>query len=79
MAGAILSLLILGFVVFASIVTASRLPTTRAPDGIAVLTGGGHRLAEGARLLAEGCGRRLLISGVNRMTGRDDWCRREAA
>ena len=49
-----LSLLILGFVLFASVVT--RLPAENNPhaDGIVVLTGEGRRIAEGARLLDEG-------------------------
>lgn len=44
----------------------------RGADGIVVLTGGEHRLAEASRLLVAGKGRRLLISGVNRQTSRDD-------
>ena len=44
----------------------------RAADGIVVLTGGEHRLSEAARLLAEGRGKRLLISGANRMATRED-------
>jgi uncharacterized SAM-binding protein YcdF (DUF218 family) len=44
----------------------------RRSDGIVVLTGGEHRLAEASRLFAAGYGRRLLISGVNRQTSRDD-------
>ena len=41
-------------------------------EGLVVLTGGEHRLAEASRLLVAGKGRRLLISGVNRQTSRDD-------
>lgn len=69
-AGAILSLLTLGFVLFASIVT--RLPAQNNPhaDGIVVLTGEGRRIAEGARLLDEGRAQRMLISGVFRRTGK---------
>jgi len=37
-----------------------------------VLTGGEHRLIEAARLLAEGRGKRLLITGANRMATRED-------
>jgi uncharacterized SAM-binding protein YcdF (DUF218 family) len=37
-----------------------------AADGIVVLTGGADRVAEGVRLLREGRGRALLISGVGR-------------
>jgi uncharacterized SAM-binding protein YcdF (DUF218 family) len=46
-------------------------PLSRA-DAIVVLTGGELRLTAGARLLREGRGARLLISGVNPMTSRDD-------
>ena len=69
-AGATVSLLALGFVLFASVVT--RLPADNNPhaDGIVVLTGEGRRIAEGARLLDEGRAQRMLISGVFRRTGK---------
>jgi uncharacterized SAM-binding protein YcdF (DUF218 family) len=61
-----------GFVVFASgVARDAPRPVARA-DGIVVLTGGRHRLAEAERLLEEGQGRRLLISGANRVTSRED-------
>ena len=68
--GATASLLALGFVLFASVVT--RLPADNNPhaDGIVVLTGEGRRIAEGARLLDEGRAERMLISGVFRRTGK---------
>jgi uncharacterized SAM-binding protein YcdF (DUF218 family) len=46
-------------------------PAPRA-DAIVVLTGGELRLTAGARLLREGRGQRLLISGVNAQTSRED-------
>ena len=49
-----------------------------AGDGIVVLTGGEHRLSEAARLLAEGRGRRLLISGANRQATRQDLYRKRS-
>lgn len=61
-----------GFLIFASFVAR---PTDNADlraEGIVVMTGGQHRLSEGARLLAEGRGRRLLVSGANRMVTRED-------
>ena len=61
-----------GFVAFASRVANSTPSAVERADGIVVLTGGSHRLAEAARLLADGRGNRLLISGANRMTSRDD-------
>src|SRR5262245_17217349 len=71
----------LGFVLFATL--AMRDPGRQSPraDGIVVLTGGQTRIVEGARLLEEGRGSRLLISGVNpqirresvqRLSGLDD-------
>ncbi|MBX9924826.1 MAG: YdcF family protein [Hyphomicrobiaceae bacterium] len=61
-----------GFLLFAA--HAMRTPEAHADraDGIIVLTGGDHRIVEGARLLKENAGRRLLISGVNPQTRRDD-------
>jgi uncharacterized SAM-binding protein YcdF (DUF218 family) len=62
-----------GFVVFARAVAdyVPGLPPQRA-DAIVVLTGGELRLSAAARLLAEGRGARLLISGVNPHTSRAD-------
>ena len=50
---------------------ADRIPATSPPvqeptDAIVVLTGGSGRLSEGLRLLAEGSGKRLFVSGVYR-------------
>lgn len=61
-----------GFVMFARTVAHyAPAPAVRA-DAIVVLTGGELRLVAAARLLAEGRGSRLLISGVNRHTSGDD-------
>ncbi len=62
-----------GFVVFARTVAdyVPGKPQQRA-DAIVVLTGGELRLTAAARLLAEGRGARLLISGVNPQTSRAD-------
>ena len=61
-----------GFVIFASSIAHYAPAVGLQADGIVVLTGGEHRLSEAARLLAEGRGTRLLISGVNRATTRHD-------
>jgi uncharacterized SAM-binding protein YcdF (DUF218 family) len=61
-----------GFVVFASSIARHAGPGAPQADGIVVLTGGQQRLSEAARLLAEGRGKRLLISGANRMASRED-------
>jgi len=71
-AAAVVAALLLGFVVFASVATRSGEPDAGAAraDGIVVLTGGGARIGEAARLLRDGRGKRLLISGVNRAINR---------
>jgi uncharacterized SAM-binding protein YcdF (DUF218 family) len=61
-----------GFVMFANTVAHGMPPDEAHADGIVVLTGGRLRLAEAAKLLSSGHGRRLLISGVNSHTSRDD-------
>jgi uncharacterized SAM-binding protein YcdF (DUF218 family) len=73
---ALLVALIFGFVLFAT--TAGRKPPDRIADadGIVVLTGAEHRIAEGMRLLTLGRAKRLLISGVNPKTTRDEIRRR---
>jgi len=67
--------LALGFVLFASNVMRTPPGSPEAADGIVVLTGGPARIQEGARLLEQGLGRRLLISGVNTQTGQSDLIR----
>jgi uncharacterized SAM-binding protein YcdF (DUF218 family) len=68
--GATLSLLAMGFILFATIATRSPAPVDSHADGIVVLTGESRRIAEGARLLKEGRAERMLISGVYRHTGK---------
>ncbi len=65
------AMLAFGFVIFATSVMRDPLGGTETGDAIVVLTGGDNRIVEGARLLAEGRGKRLLISGVNRRTTRE--------
>lgn len=62
----------LGFVAFVLVVMQTPDRVLSRADGIVVLTGGDTRIVEGARLLREGHADRLLISGVNRHTGRQD-------
>lgn len=68
LAGAAAWLLVLGFMVFAAGVMRAPEPVKDDADAIVVLTGTESRIREGVRLLREGRGRRLLISGVNRQT-----------
>lgn len=49
-------------------------PSTRT-DGIVALTGGAQRIGDAIDLLAQGYGSRLLISGVNERTSRDQIAR----
>ena len=66
------SAFVLGFVLFTASATRD-VPARPAPaDAIVVLTGGGQRIEEAARLLANGYGKRLLISGVNHRSSRED-------
>ncbi len=74
-AGLALALLIFGFAMFATSAMRETAPTTELADGIVVLTGGDNRIKEGGRLLREGRGQRLLISGVNPMASREDLMR----
>lgn len=73
LAMAAIVLFVAGFLAFASSVggPSSGPPPARA-DAIVALTGGEDRIDEAVRLLAEGKGRRLLISGVNPRTSRAD-------
>ena len=61
-----------GFMLFAISVMRDRPESRQTADGIVVLTGGETRIQAGAKLLTEGRGKRLLISGVNRRVGRED-------
>lgn len=65
---AVTSLLLAGFLVFAA--SAVRPPDASrvVADGIVVLTGAERRIEAGLKLLREGSGRRLLISGMNART-----------
>jgi uncharacterized SAM-binding protein YcdF (DUF218 family) len=65
----------LGFVVFAANVMRIPVSAHSKGDAIVVLTGGQSRIKEGARLLKDGYGARLLISGVNTRTSQSDLIR----
>ena len=64
------TLLLAGLVGFAQVVSDQAPVGTERADAIVVLTGGEFRIQAGLRLLAEGRGKRLLISGVNRANSR---------
>jgi uncharacterized SAM-binding protein YcdF (DUF218 family) len=61
-----------GFVAFATSMMGYAGSVPVSGDAVVVLTGGELRVREGFRLFAEGTGRRILISGVNRVTSKDD-------
>lgn len=54
-----------GFVGFLSQLRGAETKPARTADGIVVLTGGSSRVSDAMELLADGYGRRLLISGVH--------------
>jgi uncharacterized SAM-binding protein YcdF (DUF218 family) len=54
-----------GFVGFLSLLRGAEVRPSRNADGIVVLTGGASRVSDAMELLADGYGKRLLISGVH--------------
>lgn len=69
------SALVFGFMLFAISVMrdqATASSSSDKADGIVVLTGAAARISAGAHLLKDGQGKRLLISGVNRITTKQD-------
>jgi uncharacterized SAM-binding protein YcdF (DUF218 family) len=61
-----------GFLLFADAASRQPVHVDKPADAVVVLTGGSARLGEAGRLMREGYGRRLLISGVNLKVHRDD-------
>jgi uncharacterized SAM-binding protein YcdF (DUF218 family) len=55
----------IGFVGFLSQLRGAEARPAQAADGIVVLTGGSSRVSDALELLADGYGKRLLISGVH--------------
>ncbi|WP_018045473.1 YdcF family protein [Methylobacterium sp. 88A] len=74
--GAIATLaLVAGFLIFAESIARDERTLDGRADGIVVLTGGAQRIGDAIDLLAGGYGRRLLITGVNERTSRDEIAR----
>jgi uncharacterized SAM-binding protein YcdF (DUF218 family) len=67
----LLVMLIIGFIAFANSVDRERVEPAHAADGIAVLTGGMARIDEAMKLLAKGKAKRVLITGVNQATTKE--------
>lgn len=61
-----------GFLWFLSQVEADQQSLKNPADGIVVLTGGSSRVSDAVSLLANGYGKRLLISGVHWANGTED-------
>ena len=68
----ILGAFVFGFALFAANVMRDHPVSEETADGIIVLTGGDFRIPEAGRLLQQKRASRLLISGVNAVTTRDD-------
>lgn len=66
------SLALAGFLAFSSLVNGNGSDDIRSGDAIVVLTGGDARIPEAVKLLSQGKGHRLLISGVNPVTTRSE-------
>ena len=64
-----------GFVAFVAAIERTERPPAGRADAIVVLTGGSQRIGDAIDLLANGHGRRLLISGVNERTSREEIAR----
>jgi uncharacterized SAM-binding protein YcdF (DUF218 family) len=64
-----------GFCRFAQTVTSAEPPENARADAIVALTGGASRIQDALQLLADGRGRRLLITGVNPATSRRELLR----
>ncbi|MCJ2128077.1 YdcF family protein [Methylobacterium sp. E-045] len=67
--------LVTGFLLFAESIARDERTLDGRADGIVVLTGGAQRIGDAIDLLAGGYGRRLLITGVNERTSRDEIAR----
>jgi uncharacterized SAM-binding protein YcdF (DUF218 family) len=64
-----------GFFVFVGSLEKSEEQAAARADGIVALTGGAERIADAIDLLAQGRGGRLLITGVNEKTTREELAR----
>lgn len=72
MAGIGLLLLGIGYIRFVAIIDAREPASTPRTDAIVVVTGGAQRVGDAMGLLGAERGERLLISGVNEKTGREE-------
>jgi uncharacterized SAM-binding protein YcdF (DUF218 family) len=68
-----------GFAAFSARILSYDPMAPASGDAIVVLTGGEQRVREGLRLYEMGAGRRVLVSGVNASTTKDDLLRHSGA
>ncbi len=64
-----------GLMIFARSIATLETERVARADAIVVLTGGSQRLSDGLGLLADGQGRKLLLSGVYQRTSREELAR----
>jgi uncharacterized SAM-binding protein YcdF (DUF218 family) len=64
-----------GFIAFVATLDRDEQDPAGRADGIVALTGGAQRIGDAIDLLAKGYGRRLLITGVNERTSREEIAR----
>jgi uncharacterized SAM-binding protein YcdF (DUF218 family) len=69
------ALVVCGFVLFVRQIDRAEHPPASRTDGIVALTGGAQRIGDAIDLLAKGYADRLLITGVNERTSRDEIAR----
>ena len=74
-AGLVAFVFLAGFVIFLSSLERSERDPAGASDAIVALTGGAQRIEDAVELLAKGFGNRLLITGVNERTSREEIAR----
>jgi uncharacterized SAM-binding protein YcdF (DUF218 family) len=72
LAAVVASAFFAGFLAFIYALDRVERPPAAHADGIVALTGGSQRIGDAIDLLAQGYGSRLLISGVNERTSRDE-------
>lgn len=70
-----LGLVVVGFFAFVASLERFEQPPRGRSDGIVALTGGSQRIGDAIELLAQGYAARLLITGVNEHTSRDEIAR----
>jgi uncharacterized SAM-binding protein YcdF (DUF218 family) len=71
------TIFLVGFVLFVQRLARIEPQGVPQADGIVALTGGSERISDAMGLLSKGHGRRVLITGVNEKTSRDEIARQQ--